>query len=458
MMNLGIKSIVAFLMAISVFTSVPAGCNRLPEFPADEKNEQHRESSSQPAVESPAFRDNVYHTVTVGEISSDSRMVFDSCDNTYDGISDNSQPFESNMVYFKLAKGLEGKYPVTYTGYLDENGQQTVLCSKSGCRHTGVDCPAYINMRGDFFTLGGKVYFYSPEYHEYGDDPMDGSGKRIRLFEITEDGKKLLCEVKDYTGDENSSVITDGKDIYFTAKKEGSKSCFLMKIETESGKFEQLAELDEKYAFYKLSDITADGKQIIYTACEKPEYDYIIGVYNITTGENIIARKVARNRYLSVDKTYYTGDIAVVGRKIYNIDSAGRLSRRTVGASDVITIFDNLNNELGHSKYFRIMHTYDDKLVINRNIDNGKRYGIDEYYVLDTETMELSPLTLIGKDSGELDALYRIYAVTPDYFLVATNPSRRHHSRLINDMALISKADFYSSKNSLISAGVMYAW
>ena len=98
MMNLGIKSIVAFLMALSVFTSVPAGCNRLPEFPADEKNEQHRESSSQPVVESPAFRDNVYHTVTVGEISSDSRMVFDACDNTYDGISDNSQPFETNMV------------------------------------------------------------------------------------------------------------------------------------------------------------------------------------------------------------------------------------------------------------------------------------------------------------------------------------------------------------------------
>ncbi|MBP0980499.1 MAG: hypothetical protein J6Q18_02940, partial [Oscillospiraceae bacterium] len=86
------------------------------------------------------------------------------------------------------------------------------------------------------------------------------------------------------------------------------------------------------------------------------------------------------------------------------------------------------------------------------------KYGVEEYYVLDTESFEITPLTLIGEDSGFFKTLYRIYSVTPDYFLVATNPSRQHNNRYINDMSVISKTDFYNNNHNLQSAGVMYAW
>ena len=453
MMN--IRSFISKVIVFVILSTAFAGCDRLEEF--NPKDDITQESSV-----TVGFRDNVYRNVSVGKISDSSRMVFDSCDSSYDGIADNSQPFDGNTIFFSLCPVLEGKVPQTYTGYIDENGQQVILCGKKDCGHTGVECPAYINMRGDYFTLEGKLYFYSPEYHEYGDDPMDGTGKRIRLFTIDQNGKSLFCEMKGYTGSKGSTVITDGQNLYLVASKETIPGkdfydTYVVKIDMQTGEYIELVQLDKEYTGYKLSDITADGKQIIFTAREKSTSDYVIGVCTVDDGKYVFAHKIDRDDYIAASGRTL-GDVAVVGRKFYSIKADNRLTAQVIGSPAVSVLFEDLTSVLGRREYFKISHTFNDKLVITRHINDGQKYGIDEYYAVDVQTLEITPLTLIGQDDAAITKLYRIYTVTPDYFLVATNPSEQYNSRYINDMAVISKADFYSNNHNLQPVGAMYVW
>lgn len=447
--NIKIKKYICVTMALILAVDVFTGCGA------------HKQTNNQGGTflengikDSQGFRDNIYKTMEVYDVSPDSRMVYDDSDFIYDGIADNSQPFEGNLFFFSFKDKPEKTG--SFTAVADADGNLEIICSKSQCSHRDKSCHAYINMIGDYFTIDEKLYFYSPWKHEYGDDPMDGEGDRIRLFSVTEEGKSVFCEIAGYKGNEKSSVITDGNDLYLTANKTDDINTYLIKIDMQTADYTVVATMPTGLIRYKLSDITVDNKQIIYTACDKTDYDYVIGVYSFETDEFTVTKKLISDKYRQADGYVFSGDVTIYGNYIYDIDVNGCLSRQKIGQANMYVLFEDLNKTLGQGYYFKMGHTYNNKMIITRHIDNGTKYGFEEYYVLDMETLNLTPM-FIYSDSAGVMTQARIYAVNENYFLMALKDGYNNNAYM-NEMAIISKENFYNDIPDFQSLGILHTW
>ena len=401
-------------------------------------------------------------SVNVADIDNTvSRIVYNAADDGYSGISDNIQQFDTNAFYFRMNKDNKTKYGIDFTATLDDDGKQVVLCSRENCTHYDTTCPAYICMNGDYFTIDGNLYFYSPWSYGHGEDSFDGEGKRIRVLSINENGKEIFCDMPGYTGSDKGSVITDGNNLYLTAEKEVDKNTYLIKVDMQTARYEELYRFPKNsdYNKYKLSDITADGKQIVFTANESTSYNgahynSCIAVFNIETREYDIVEVLKLDEFFNVEERRQVADYTIYGNYIYKVSNAtGQLTKQRVGEIHEEVLVENVQSITGEVKGFSIDYTYDDKMVITGYIDDGSKFGTSKNFVFDMNTLEISPLNIRGEDSAGVVSLVRVYAVTPDYFLIALENS--DYDAYVNEMAIISKKDFYNNNPQVVPVGMM---
>lgn len=452
------QSLVAVFMAVVVAATSLVGCTKAYSANGGKFSQDENTFTDKAGLSGGSFADSLQKTVYIGDVDTEkSRIVFNYDDDGYEGITDNSQQFDTNTFYFRLNKDNGSKYGLNFTGTLDEYGQQVVLCSKSGCYHSDTTCPGYINMTGNYFTVNGKLYFYSPFAYSYGDDPYDGTGDRIRLLSVTEKGKSLFCEIAGYTGTDGGIVITDGKCLYFIADKRSDNRVYLMKIDLETATYSEICAMPVTggYSVFKLSDITADGKQIIFSVnAGYNRYTSKIGVINLEDSSIDFVKELKDADFKTANGSALVADYTIYGNHIYKVNAAtGRITRQRLGETEVETLVENVKSVIGQTDYISIDYTYNDKMVLTKHIDDGSKYGTTKNYVFDMNTSEITPLNITGRDSRWLISLVRVYFVTPDYFLIATNNS--DFNAYVNEMAIISKTDFYNNKPRIVPVGMM---
>ena len=433
----------AAFMAIILFCSAFTGCGRQDvhggAFSADEVPS---------ATETPAY---------VADVDpAGSRIVYDTLNDGYIGVYDNSQPFDTDQYYFRITKDNGTKYGATFTGTLDENYQQTVFCAKTGCTHTDETCPAYIDLIGGYFTLDGKLYFYSPALYDYSTDPLNGTVPRIRLFSVDNDGKQLFSELEGYTQTEGT-VITDGTYLYLTAQQERDRDIYLIQIEMSSGAVHVLYKMPPRLDLfeYRICGITADGNQLIFTARDRMNIeDYKIGVYTISSNGFEIKHSLPADEYKLSTEKGLVACYSVIGHYLYQFDmDTGNLTRQRIGTDEAEIVIENIRSLTGEPHHITMGYAYGNKVVLTCFKGNKHKLSTATYYVLDTDTLAVTPLHITAWNTMGIVSLIRIFSATPEYFVVATNITKQ--SALANEMALISKVDFYTDSRNFIPIGVI---
>lgn len=449
-MRLNIKSLFFSLLAFAGVSCFFTGCS---DQWAGHRGSSFNENQQQDYV----IYDTINSTVEVADIDpTKSRLVYDTRDDVYNGLFDSSQPFDTNEYYFRINKDNGTKYGVNLTGKVDINAQQTVLCADLRCAHNSKNCLAYISMTGDYFTIDGKLYFYSPYVYEYGDDLWDGEGKRIRLLSIDENGKKLVAEVQGYT-QEHGSVVTDGTNIYFTAQRWNSTDTCIMKLNVHTGDCVVMYTFPAKWGYqdYRISDITADGNQAIFTAHDGNNFNrYVVGVCSFTDKSCTITNQLFYDDFMNRDTGKNKSDCTISGNYIYIIDgTTGRMTKQRIGSTETQVLFENIKDVVGDTNCVLMSYVYGDKMALTRTGKYGPYLGSSKDFVLDTNTLEIIPLDFKGRDSGYVQYLVRLYSATPDYFVIATHTT--NNNALANEVVFILKDDFYANNINTIPVGVI---
>ena len=444
------KSVIAVFMAVVIGATSLVGCTGAENKNTDDNILNIIDSKTEIA------------SVDVAEIdNTKSRIIYNAADDGYVGITDNIQQFDTDKFYFPMNKDNNTKYGINFTATFDNNGNQIELCNKEDCTHFDTSCPAYISMTGDYFTIGDNLYFYSPQAYGHGEDPCDGQGSRIRILSVTGEGKNIFCDITGYTGSDRGTVITDGNCLYLTANKQSDKNIYLIQVDMQTGQYNEIFKFpkDDKYNIYKLSDITADGKQIIFTVNETTSYNGShynsqICVFNLETNDYDVVKILNLDEFFNVEERRQIADYTIYGNYIYKVDSVtGNLTKQRIGEMHEEMLLENVKNITGETNGFAIDYTYNNKMVITGYIDNGTKFGTSKNFVFDMETLEINPLNIRGEDSVGVISLVRIYGVTPGFFLIAIENS--DYDAYVNKMAIISKTDFYNNNPRVVSVGMM---
>ena len=452
------KRLSAFLMATLMSVIVFTGCtSSIDKLESEDNSDINGGKFSQQTNDGAALTDDVEIKVS-DVISAKSRIVFDINDDVYEGIYDNSQAFDTNQYYFRLTKDNGTKYGSTFTGTLDENYQQTVFCSAAGCTHTDSTCPAYIDMIGDYFTLKGKLYFYSPSAYEFTTDIYDGEGARIRILEVAADGKNLFAELPGYI-QTYGTVVTDGTYLYLTAQQERDRDIYIVQINMETGGVRVLYKMPPQLNLseYRICDITADGKQLIFTARVFNNIeDCKIGVYSIQDSSFAIVKSLPADEYKITTEKGLIGCYSLIGNYLYQFDmETGNLTRQRIDTEETEIVIENLRSVTDNPDHITMRYSYGNKVVLSCFAGSKHKLSTAWYYVLDTDSQTVIPLEIEAYNHMGITSLIRIFSATPDYFVVATNVS--DYNDMANEMALISKADFYASKSKFIPIGIIGA-
>lgn len=433
----------AVFMAVTLLCSAFTGCGR-----------QDAHGGDFSADKAPSGTETPAYVADVDPVKS--RIVYDTLDDGYIGVYGSTQPFDTDQYYFRITKDNGTKYGATFTGTLDENNQQVVLCTKTGCTHTDETCPAYIDLIGGYFTLGGKLYFYSPALYDYSTDSLNGTVPRIRLFSVDNGGKQLFTELEGYTQTEGT-VVTDGTYIYLTAQQERDRDIYLIQIDMSGGAVHALYKMPPRLDLfeYRLCSITADGNQLVFTARDRMNIeDYKIGVYTISSGGFEIKHSLPADEYKLSTEKGLVACYSVIGHYLYQFDmDTGNLTRQRIGTEETEIVIENIRSLTGEPHHITMGYAYGNKVVLTCFAGEKHKLSTATYYVLDTDTFAVTPLNITAGNTTGVNSLIRIFSATPEYFVVATDTT--NYSALANEMALISKADFYADNRQFMPIGVI---
>ena len=439
--NIKVKKCICAIMALILTVAVFTACG--------ESGDGGQYSENDVSTE---FR-NDYATAVD---QSKSRIVYDMLDDPYEGVKGNSQPFDTNQYYFNLTKNNGSKYGIPFTGTIDEDYQQVVLCEKSSCLHIDETCPAHIDLIGGYFTIGDQLYFYSPSSYEYSTDSDNGAGNRIRLFSVDGGGKELFCEIQGYS-QADGTVITDGKDLYLTAKNEKDLDIYIIKIDMSTATASVLYEMPARYSLfeYRICDITADGRQLIITARDFNRIeDYSVGVYSFGDNSFEIIKKLPADQYKIPTDKGLVDRYTIIGNYLYEFEmESGNITRQQLGKEEKEIIVLDARKLTDNPHHITFSHTYGDKVVLNCFAGEKHKLSTAEFYVLDTKTLSIVPLDIKAYNSMGIMTLIRVFSATSDYFVIATNTSK--HSAMANEMALISKDNFYTNNYMVTPIGTI---
>ncbi len=397
--------------------------------------------------------------------SATSRIVYNATDIGYTGHTVDTQPFDTNEFYFAVNENAVGTYGVRFTGKLDSQGQKQIYCSLPDCLHNSSGCPAFTDLYGDYFSIGGQVYFYSPATFEDIAGNIKDAEKRIVIYKINPDGKTVLSHIPGYTGSKEGTVITDGKVLYLTAENESDHRIYIIKVYINTGQYKEICRLPKYiiYDYYKLLDITADGSQIVFAAKDvqsSPAYDrhdYVVGVCNLSDGAvNLVARFENKDFYNS-DKGKYIADLAICNNYIYKIDGqTGRFTRQCIGENNVEILVDDIKQLACETSFIEFAPIYDDKVILMCHIEDGSVNGKRKNYIFNPETGDAVPMNITSHNGRGVNTAARILSATPDYFLIST--ATRSGNAFDRDMAIISRTDFYSNNLNLHPIGNLKKW
>lgn len=439
--NSKIKKYISAILALAVLTAVFSSCG------ATGGGGQYSENDV-----SPQFRNDYATDVDFSK----SRLVYDMLTDPCEGIQTSLQPFDTNEYYFTMQKDNGTKYGATFTATINADNQQTVLCAKDGCAHIDDTCPAYIDLFGGYFTVNGRLYFYSPYAYPESTDMLNGTGNRIRVFSIDHNGKQVFAEITGFS-QQDGTVITDGANLYLTAKNEKDMDIYIIRVDLSTGASEVLYKLPPRYGLmeYRITAITANSRQLIISARDfnKPE-DYSVGVYSFADNEFQIIKKLPEAEYTISTEKGNVKNYIIIGNYLYEFDmNTGDITKQQLGKDERQTVISDAKQLTDGAHHITFSHAYGNKVVLNCFAGEKHRLSTAEYYVLDTDTHAITPLDIKAYNSMGVMCLVRIFSVTPDYFVIATD--RSQHNAMANHMAIISKDNFYTNNYLATPIGII---
>lgn len=442
--------IISFILAVVILASTAfTGCS----FQDNTSGGKYRNETDDGA----SFQDASNQTTQVSDINSaTSRLVYDTQNDGYTGLFDSAQPFDTNNYYYNKVVDNGSKYGIELTAVINEDGNESILCKKVFCDHSNEKCSAFISMWGDYFTINGQRYFYSPMTTAYIDNPKDSENARVILFSVDENGLTPVAQLQGYVQG-SGSVITDGENIYFTAQPWNNNDTFVMKMNIHTGDCVEIYKFPARLCLeeIRISDMTSDGSQLIFTARDgKNMGDYMIGVCSVKDGRFTITNRLHHDDFIDRNSGKNKADCTIIGNYIYVIDGdSGCMTKQRIGNQEKEVLFENIKDIIGDTDCVLMSYTYDNKMVLTRTGKNSPYLGNSKDFVLNLDTLEITPLEFRGEDSMGAVHLVRLFSATLDYFVVAVRNS--NHNAYANEMALILKEDFYCNNIKTIPLGEM---
>ena len=421
------KPILALSMAVLIFTTSFVGCST--EKVIDNPNKQNSRNGAPYSTD---------YMVEIGNIDTNKvRNIFDTHHDVYEGINHNEQPFDDNDSVNLYNMYLnEDKKAVKYT--------ETEIYSK-----------AKNKMNGSFFTVNGTIYFYSPTSNYIFDDESE---KYITVYKADsiEDTFKEFCVLKNYVQDYTNglNVVTDGKALYISANSKTDEGVYIIKVDLSTGKTVFETYVEKNTNSVHIEGVTDDENQILYTVKNSGDYyaDVFVNVYNVNENQHVPTRVYSDTETAGKQKII-KNDSLISGNYIYNINiDKGSVVKQRLGTDTIETVTENISDFTNGLTSCEIKYTFDDYLILVGYFDKGEKFSDTRRLSVNTKTGEAVDLTIKGIDAIGLDRLVRIYSMSPETLLIATNTSIDY--ALVADMAIITKTDFANNNANIMPIGV----
>lgn len=395
------------------------------------------------------------YSVSVGNISN-SRCIFDTYDDAYLGIYQNLQPFDTDDMYLYFDKAQNSKGGSYYNAFVNDEGKIEILCNKENCNHNDKSCNAYIEASGDFFSIDGVPYIYTPVTFDSSKENQS-SQSHISVLKVSENGTEVVADLKDYYQAFGSNVYTDGKDLYTAARDFSDGKTYLIKIDMSTGEVVLKECVSEDAPEVRIQGITDDKNQILYTTKmigTSEESDTNLNVYNIGTDTHETVKTLSAKMRLTEDKMGYKDSFTIKDNYIYCTDiENSRILKQKIGTEETEVLIEGLNTYLpAESVAYRIKYFYEDNFVLCASIDNGQKYCDEEYVSINCADGTVTPLTMRAVDGIGMNSLIRVYSATPNNLLIAKDTST--NSAVHAEFALMSKADFFANNPRILPLGM----